>query len=145
MVIGVDTAENLRAWGEGMYTTEAAAELLIRGFNGRFADPAYPWIRRSDHGRWWLDLEAIPANVGELSSGERAYLLIAASIGLAGDSVAVNLSDTLPSLGRQQLDLVLAAAAHAGGSHQHSDVIVGLDRVASFIRLSSLYPWPEQS
>ncbi len=100
------------------------------------------------HAGYWLDLEAIPATVGVLSSGERAYLLIAASIGLDGsdgDSVTVNLSDALLSLGRQQLDLVLAAVAHASGSHLDNDVIVDENRVASFVRLSSLYPWPEQS
>ena len=26
-----------RVWAAGMYTTEAAVELLIRGFNGRYA------------------------------------------------------------------------------------------------------------
>lgn len=148
MVTSVDAADDLRAWAKGMYTTEAAVELLIRGFNGRFADVGYPWIQLNDQGGYWVDLEAIPGNVGVLSSGERAYLLIAASIGLGGsdgDSVAVNLSDALPSLGRQQLDLVLAAVAHASGSHLDNDVIVDENRVASFVRLSSLYPWPEQS
>lgn len=147
MVTSVDTADDLRAWAKGMYTTEAAVELLLRGFNGRFAESECPWIQLNDAGGWWLELEAIPDNVGGLSSGERAFLLIAASIGLGGsdgDQVAVNLSDTLPSLGRQQLDLVLAAAAHAGGSHQHSDVGVGPAGAASFIRLPSLHPWPEQ-
>ncbi len=148
MVNSVDAADDLLAWAEGMYTTEAAVELLIRGFNGRFADVGYPWIQLNAKGGYWLDLEAIPATVGVLSSGERAYLLIAASIGLGGsdgDSVTVNLSDALPSLGRQQLDLVLAAVAHASGSHLDNDVIVDENRVASFVRLSSLYPWPEQS
>lgn len=147
MVTSVDTAEDLRAWAKGVYTTEAAVELLVRGFNGGFADAGYPWIRLNDHGGWRVDSAPIPANVGALSSGERAYLLIAASIGSGGsdgDSVAISLSDTLPSLGRGQFDLVLAAAAHASGSHQHSDVIVGQDGVVSFIRLSSLYPWPDR-
>lgn len=148
MVTSVDTAEDLRAWAHGIYTTEAAVELLIRGFHGRFAEVGNPWIEPNDHGGFWVNMEAIPGNVGALSSGERAYMLIAASIGLGGadgDNLAVNLSDTLPSLGRQQLDLVLAAMAHAGGSHEHSDVVVGQDRMATIIRLSSLYPWPEQT
>ena len=146
MVASIYTAADLRAWAEGMHTTEAAAELLIRGFNGRFAAAGCPWIQPNDHGGYWVDLEAIPGNIGELSSGERAPLLMAASIGLGGsdgDKSAVNLSDTLPSLGRQQLDLVLAAVAHAGGSHQHSGVVVGQDKIATVIRLSSLYPWPD--
>jgi hypothetical protein len=125
MVTAGETADDLRAWGDG-----------------------YPWIRLSEHGSWWLDLETIPANVAELSGGERAYLLIAASIGLGGPcggSVAVNLSDTLSSLDRRRLDLALAAAAYAGGRDQRSGVIVGPDGAAAFIRLSSLHPWPERN
>ena len=32
----------LRAWAKGIYGMEAATELLIRGFDGRFADPELP-------------------------------------------------------------------------------------------------------
>lgn len=129
-----DTAADLRAWANGMHTTEAAA--------------GNPWIQPNDHGGHWIDLEAIPSHIGALSSGERAYLQITASIGLGGsdgDHVAVNLSNAVPSLGREQLELVLAAIAHAGGSHQHSDFVVNEHGTASVIKLSSLYPWPEQT
>lgn len=37
-------AEDLRRWAKGTYTTEAATELLLRAFNGRFAEPGNPWI-----------------------------------------------------------------------------------------------------
>jgi len=77
--------EDLRAWAKGMHTTAAAVELLIRGFGGRFAasgNPWIPWIQPREHIGHWVDLAAIPGNIGELSSGERAYLLITASIGL---------------------------------------------------------------
>ncbi len=140
-MIITSTPEALRAWAKGMYTTEAAAELLIRGFGGRFAQPGYPWIRPGEDGGYWIDLAAIPDNIGAYSGGERRFLLIVASIG--SSEVQVNLSDALASLGREQLDLVLAAIAHAAGSHQHSEVIYDPDgRPASFGQLDTLYPWP---
>jgi hypothetical protein len=135
----------LRAWAKGIHTTEAAVELLIRGFDGRFAAPGNPWIQPREHIGYWVDLEAIPDNIGELSSGERAYLLITASIGLGGsDGPAINLSDTITALGREQLTLVLAGIAHANGSHQSSGIEIDpTTGVPSITRHASLYPWPE--
>jgi len=40
-------ADDLRAWARGMYTTEAATELLLRAFGGKFAAPGNPWIHTS--------------------------------------------------------------------------------------------------
>jgi hypothetical protein len=116
-MIITSTPEALRAWAKGMYSTEAAAELLIRGFGGRFVQTAYPWIHPSESGGYWIELAAIPDNIGAYSSGERRFLLIAASIG--SSEVQVNLIDAAAALGREQLDLVLAAIARAAGSHQH--------------------------
>ena len=135
---------DLRAWAAGMYATEAAVELLIRGFNGRFAATGNPWITENANGGHWVNFQTLPEQTGTLSSGERAYLHIAASVGLGGTyGPAVNLSDTIASLGRQQLGLVLAGLAHAGGSHDHSDV--ALDHLTghpAIITLDSLYSWP---
>ena len=51
----------LRAWAKGMYTYEAATELLLRAFNGRYADARQPWIRTDDDsGKPWIDFESIP-------------------------------------------------------------------------------------
>ena len=137
--------DGLRAWAKGIHPSEAAVELLIRGFAGRFAAPGNPWIQPREHLGHWADLAALPGNIGALSSGERAYLLITASIGLGGpDGPMLNLADTIPDLGREQLDLVLAAIAHANGSHQGSgmeiDPIAGTPTIT---RHASLYPWPE--
>lgn len=127
-----------------MYTTEAAVELLIRGFNGRFAAAGNPWIIDNENGGHWVNFQTLPEHTGALSSGERAYLHIAASIGLGGsDGPTVNLSDAIASLGREQLDLVLAGLTHANGSHSHNDVAV--DHVTgggAIIRFDSLHPWP---
>ncbi len=136
--------QDLRAWAEGVHTSEAAVELLIRGFGGRFAAPGNPWIQPREHIGHWADLEAIPGNIGALSGGERAYLLITASIGLGGtDGPVINLSDTISALGREQLTLVLAGIAHANGSHQSSGIEIDpITGTASITRHASLYPWP---
>lgn len=86
----------------------------------------------------------MPNRIGALSSGERGYLLVASSIGLDGsDGTTVNLSDTIASLGRDQLTLVLAALAHANGSHDHSGIEIDpTTGAASFTQHASLYPWP---
>lgn len=134
--------DDLRAWAKGDYTYEAATELLIRAFGGRYAAADRPWIRTDESdGAPWIDFEAIPEHIGGASGGERRFLLLVASI--AGNEPVV-LSDVVPGLDRNILELVLAAIAHAGGSHEHSDVKTDADgMITSFGgKLPSLYPWP---
>lgn len=140
-------ADDLRAWARGMYTIEAATELLIRGFGGKFAAPGNPWVHTSTEPqgpgqvRAWIDFASIQEEAGVLSGGERRFLLLAASL---AEDVPVVLGDVVPGLDRENLDLVLAAIAHAGGSHQHSDVNFNEDGSMSLGKgyLDSLHPWP---
>ena len=140
-------ADDLRAWARGMYTTEAATELLLRAFGGKFAGPGNPWIHTSTESegsgqvRAWIDFAAIPDEVGPLSGGERRFLMLAASL---AEDVPVVLGDVVPGLDRENLDLVLAAIAHAGGSHQHADIRFNEDGTVSQGKgyLDSLHPWP---
>ena len=134
--------DQLRAWAKGMYTTEAATELLIRAFDGRFAEPGNAWIQPTQTG-YWVDFTGISGHIGALSGGEQRLLRIAASIG--SSDVQVNLSDGITGLDRKTLHLVLAAIAHAGGSHEQTDVIVDVNGYASVIRESSLYPWDDMA
>jgi len=136
--------EDLRAWAKGIDSSAAAVELLIRGFDGRFAAADNPWIQSREHVGHWVDVDAIPGNIGALSSCERAYLLITASIGSgrSGGS-AINLGETIPALGPEQLTLVLAGIAHANGSHPSSGIEIDpLTGTPSITRRASLYPWP---
>lgn len=134
----------LRAWAEGIYPLEAAVELLVRTADGRFANPGYPWIQPCDRpGWWWLDHEAITDdNLSALSGGEQRILRIVAS--LAGGR-PVNLYADLPGLDRSLMSLVLAAMAHANGSHEHTDIHIDHERGLAVLggRLASLHPWPE--
>lgn len=137
--------EQLRAWAQGSYPLVAATELLLRAFNGNFAKAGNPWVMKdAEYGNVWIDFEQIPEHLGGLSGGERRLLMVAAS--LSGVGVEVNLGDVLPGLDRKVLNLVLAAVAHAGGSHEHSDIVEhpdGTVTLGSRQYLPSLYPWPE--
>lgn len=111
-----DRAEGLRAWARGMYTLTAAAELLIR-----FGPPLLtgPWVEHDpDAARYWFNTETAAEEGGYLSGGERRVLDLAAS--LASDERPVALGDAVSGLDREHLDLVLAAIAHAAGSHESS-------------------------
>jgi hypothetical protein len=131
-----------------MYTTEAATELLIRGFGGKFAAPGNPWVHTSTEPQGpgqvsaWIDFASIPEEAGVLSGGERRFLLLAASL---AEDVPATLGDLVSGLDRENLDLVLAAIAHAGGSHQHSDIRTNADGSMSLGKgyLDSLHPWPQ--
>ena len=103
----------LRAWASGVYTVEAATELLIQAFDGRFTAPGWPWIH-STNDRTWIDFSAIPEHIGRLSRGEQGLLRIAASIG--DDGTTVNIGDSLSRLDLPRLPLVLDAVAHAAGT-----------------------------
>jgi hypothetical protein len=136
-----DTGDALRRWATGSYANEAAVELLIRAFNGRFAGPGWPWITATAGELTWLDVEQITEHsTGALSGGERRLLAVIAS--LAGGPPA-DLSE-VAGLDRHLLDLVLAAIAHASGSHQHADIRTAPDGRHTFARhpLPTLHPWP---
>jgi hypothetical protein len=135
-----NTPEELRAWAKGSLPLEAATEMLLRAFSGRFAEPGWPWMMSDEQGNRWIDFDAIPVHVEGLSGGERRFLMIAASIGGAWPLI---LNDALPGLDRTLLDLVLAAAAHSAGSHQDSIMVERDGAAIGFERADTLYPWPK--
>jgi len=110
--------ENLREWAKGNYATEAATELLLRAFGGRFAKPnAWTWPARTTPEGYedsaWIDFDAILDNIGPLSSGEKGILKLAASIGsLKGE---VSIKDALWSLDDSNARLAVTAIARSAG------------------------------
>lgn len=134
----------VRAWAKGVYPLEAGAELLLR----TGLATAGPWLRNGESGAW-LDADRITEDsIGVLSGGQQRMLRIAASL-LGGEPV--NLYEDVPGLDRDHLTLVLAAIAHAGGSHEHSGELapdpegrwVTPEGVRlGFARLGSLFEWP---
>jgi hypothetical protein len=140
-----EAVAGLRAWAKGVYGTEAAVELLVRAFRGRFVDPGHPWIVHDPGEDWyWLDPGPMtgPATVG-LSEAERRVLAIVASLA-GGDPV--DLPDAVTGLDRTTLRLVLAAVAHAAGSHQDPHLVYDYDEAVAVQRgrLPSVCPWPDE-
>lgn len=89
----------------------------------------------------WIDVDELLRETGAWSGGERRLVRIAASL-LGGP--AVDLSEDVPGLDRQAAALVLAAIAHANGSHEHSEFQFNEDGTPrGFSRVPTLYPWPE--
>jgi hypothetical protein len=68
-------------------------------------------------------------------------MLLVACLGDGG--ALVHLGDVIPGMDRDVLALVLAAVAHAGGSHEHSGFEFTEDGTpTSIVRLAGLYDWP---
>ena len=118
-----DLENGLRQWAAGSYPDEAAVELLIRSRWTRRTSFVSDCTRALEGGRGsWIDWET----VGQILAGERDSAVLAASGGelrvlkIAHAIAHGQLADAVAGLDRRHLDLVLAAIAHAGGSHQHN-------------------------
>lgn len=136
----VATLAGLRAWARGDYAEESAVELLARAFGGRFASSEWPWVRPCDQDGWyWLDADAIWVGTGMLSGGERRLLSVVGA--LVGGQPIADLGGTLAGLDRHNLGLVLAAFAHAGGSHEER-VMIMTDAGPTLERVGPLVDWP---
>ena len=133
-----EIVEGVRAWAKGVYPVEAGVELLIR--QGRAIYSGAPWLY--DYGESvTVDVDELLAESGSWSGGEQRVIRIAASL-LGGDRVDLN--DDVSGLDRTNLALVLAAIAHANGSHEHSELRFNADGTPQgFDAAPSLYPWPE--
>lgn len=128
----------VRAWAKGMYPTEAGAELLIHA--GRIYQGA-PWLEVLSDRRVAIDVDVLAQHRGVLSGGERRVVDVAAS--LLDPEHPIDLNDAIPGLSRDGVVLVLAAIAHASGSHDHSGLTYDENgQPDGFTRLTSLYPWP---
>ncbi|HEY8721873.1 hypothetical protein [Pengzhenrongella sp.] len=122
---------------EGLLASQAAVELLIRC---EFARPGYPWIIRNedpDAGPlgYTADFERILDETVPVSGSQRRLLAIVAS--LAGRA-EVNLADGVAGLDRTNIALVLAAIAHANGTHEDR----GDGLTTGFP--PGLFPWPAE-
>jgi hypothetical protein len=132
--------DQLRGWAHGSYPLEAATELLLHASNGRFAIPGHPWIRTDHHGAWLDATHIYPDTTTTHTTNEQRLLAIAAS--LAG-GLPVDLHHALHDHDRPTLDVILAAIAHAGGSHHHTHLDLGPHRgiTTTHNTYPSLHPW----
>lgn len=118
-VTETDLARLLRAGARGLYTAEAAVELLIG---------AGMWLRRDDFRRhvdyaddgslavvdWRGALAALDGGNLPASGGEARLLRLAASI---GGGCPVDLSDALCGVDSVRIRAVVDAVWHANGRH----------------------------
>lgn len=135
--------EALRAWAKGLYPAEAGVELLIR--QGKAIYEPAPWLEELERPEGpsmvSIDVSRLLEEVGAWSGGEQRVVRIAASL-LGGPPV--DLAEEISGLDRPALALVLAALAHANGSHQHSDMTFDVDGRPRIERLPALVAWPEE-
>lgn len=133
-----DIESRVRAWARGLYPTEAGVELLIR--QGKAIREGAPWL--TPYGDLVsVDVDRLIEAAGAWSGGEGRVVAIAASL-LGG--TAVDLSEVIPGLDRANTALVLAAIAHANGSHEHGGIRFSDEGVpVGFFQESTLYSWPD--
>lgn len=114
---------DLFAWARGIYPTEAATQLLLRAFDGRFARPGWPWIRSSESGHYYIDATKLgDEEIGMLSGGERRVLAIVSS--LLGEK-PIDLSDAITGLDLRHSRIVIDALEHAAGVRRDRPVRPG--------------------
>lgn len=167
MVTEQDLHARLRANAKGLYPLEAATELLIRHGTwlrrGGFVDACVEtWeptqaeshleagacIMWGEVGEALAALSSVdvdcPKWLGVSSGGERRIIQVA-------HDIAVGPMSDVCGLGRDSQELVLAAIAHAGGSHEHKPhpFTTHPDGTVTLAEgrgrgeyLGSLHPWP---
>ena len=131
-----DVQAGLRGWAWGLHSLEAAVESLILSCGGRFACQSWPWVC-VDRGCVWLDADQIHPHIGVLSSGEQRILGLVEA--LATGRPIDRLGDQFCALDRYPLQLVLAALAHAAGSHAQAVLSANGD---GWVLLPPIVDWP---
>jgi hypothetical protein len=143
-------AENALVRGAvGNYADEAAVLLLINFEHWlpqlRSADLISLAPDADDEGLWaqitWPDLE--PALSADLIVGSSGQLRILRAVVSIADGHPVDLGDLAAGLDRRALILVLAALAHAAGSHDHRAIAYDPDGIPHLgDPLPPLVAWP---
>lgn len=134
-----ESAARLHDWARGSLPMMAGVELLHRAFRGRYASTSCPWVVTGPDGRVWIDADSLRAGTGALSGGERRVLTMVAGL---IDEAPVDVVDVVAGLDRANLHLVLAALAHAAGSHEHTEVDGGIDGGARVTKPGPVVAWP---
>ncbi len=88
----------------------------------------------------WAELDAALAD-GRLPGGREGLAVLRVAVSLA-DGRPVDLADVAVALDRRTLGLVLAALAHAAGSHDHRAPAPAGHGPDTDARLGALFAWP---
>ena len=135
----LDTArlhKRLRDNVAGHRAQEAAVELLIRAWQGRFAGTGNPWIRTDQHTAWVNWDQISDDTTGALSGGERRYLAI------ARDLATGPLSEVDGGLDLTARELILGAVEHAGGAGASTYQVDHATGQVHTVDQPRHYPWP---
>jgi len=130
----------VRRWAMGVYPVEAGAELLIR--HGKAIREGVPWLRDVGSGRGPRMVAIGPETLWVESRGwsDSERRIVNLAISLIDSEVMVNLKDAVYGLDSRSLQLVLAAMAHAAGSHEAN--APGRPLEDSRRGPANLFPWP---
>lgn len=109
----------LQNWAAGDNAREAATDLLLHEFDGRFAAADKPWIQCGAHGPW-VDFASIPAAAGSYASGGQSFLRLVASLG--SPDVNINLYRDFFGLDRKLQRAVADSLRAAAGPAVHATV-----------------------
>lgn len=78
----------LRQLASGVPEHEAAIELLVCRFGGRYARTCWPWVRPcAAPGWWWVDPDALAVHAQHCSGERRRMLMLA--VELLGGTIAL--------------------------------------------------------
>lgn len=134
----------VRRWAQGVYPVEAGAELLIR--QGKAIRESAPWLQEigPEGGQRMvaIDTEILWDKSGAWSGGEQRVVNIALS--LLDSEFTVKLHNAVSGLDADHVELVLAAMAHAAGSHEARRPIIEGSKLSGYTEPVNAYPWPEQ-
>jgi hypothetical protein len=80
----------LRRWAAGAPTDEAAVELLVCRFGGRYARSYWPWVQPCPApGWWWLDADQLAKYAAKVAGERQRVLLLAARL-IDGDAISLS-------------------------------------------------------
>lgn len=134
----------VRRWAQGVYATEAGAELLIRG--GKAIYEGAPWLRdvgpASGQRMVAVDADLLYIESGAWSGSEKRMTAVAVS--MLGEGHLVDLSDATTGMDPEPISLILAAIAHASGAHEARMPIIRDRTLAGYSEPANLFPWPSK-
>ena len=128
--------KRLRENAAGHRAREAAVELLIRAWHGRFAGTGNPWIKTDQHAAWVAWDKITDDTTGALSSGERRYLVIARDLAVGP------LSEIDGGMDLTSSALLLGAVEHPAGAGTSTYAVDHTTGQLHTIEMPRHYPWP---
>lgn len=135
----------VRRWAQGVYATEAGAELLIRG--GKAIYEGAPWLREVGRagGQRMVAVDADLLYVESAAWSGSEKRITAVAVSMLGEGHLVDLSDATTGMDPESISLILAAIAHASGAHEARMPIIRDQKITGYCEPANLFPWPSKT